>query len=97
MPAYVVIDLDITDPEGFQQYVEGVDPLIEQAGARNLLVDENPLLLEGDWRPSRLVVHEFPSKAAAQEFWDAPAYQPLKALRRKHSTLSVVVGESVSA
>ncbi|WP_031070853.1 DUF1330 domain-containing protein [Streptomyces sp. NRRL S-118] len=92
MSAYIVIDLDIRDAEGFRRYVELVTPLMDQAGARNLVVDEAPVVLEGDWRPSTLVVHEFPDLAAAQAFWDAPEYQPLKSLRRDHSSVRVVVG-----
>ncbi|MGW0248685.1 DUF1330 domain-containing protein [Nocardia goodfellowii] len=94
MTAYVVIDLDIADPEGFQQYIDGVTPLIDKAGGSNLLIDDNTLVLEGDWRPSTLVIHQFASKAALQRFWDSPEYQPLKEIRRKYSTVRVVAGES---
>lgn len=94
MPAYVVIDLSIADPAGFQEYVDGVMPLLEKASARNLLVDDSVLVLEGDWTPSTLVVHEFADRAAAQEFWDSPEYQPYKELRRRYSTVKVVVGEA---
>jgi uncharacterized protein (DUF1330 family) len=97
MTAYVVIDLDVTDPTAFQEYIDGVTPLIEAAGARNLLIDDNPVVLEGDWKPATLVLHEFPSRAALQTFWDSPEYQPLKALRRTCSTVKVVAGESPEA
>ncbi|MER7577147.1 DUF1330 domain-containing protein [Streptomyces sp. NPDC057806] len=96
MTAYVVIDLDVTDPAAFQKYIDGVTPLIEEAGARNLLIDDNPAVLEGDWKPATLVLHEFPSRAALQTFWDSPRYQPFKALRRTCSTVKVVAGENVS-
>jgi uncharacterized protein (DUF1330 family) len=94
MAAYVVIDLDIADQAGFQQYVDGVTPLIEKAGARNVLTDGDALVLEGDWTPPTLVIHEFRDRAAVREFWDSPEYQPLKELRRKYSTVKVVVGET---
>ncbi|MEV5313673.1 MULTISPECIES: DUF1330 domain-containing protein [unclassified Streptomyces] len=94
MTAYAVIDLDIADPDGFQQYIDGVTPLIERAGGHNVLIDDDALVLEGDWRPATLVIHQFASKAALQEFWDSPEYQPLKELRRRYSTVKVVVGES---
>ncbi|PWK83139.1 uncharacterized protein (DUF1330 family) [Lentzea atacamensis] len=94
MTAYVVIDLDIADEEGFQQYVDSVLPLIEKTGARNLLVDTKPLVLEGDWGPRTLVIHEYPSKEAVEEFWNSEEYQPLKELRRRYSTVKVVVSES---
>src|SRR5262245_33678800 len=93
MTAYVVIDLEITDYDAFMQYVDGVTPLIEAAGGRVLLMDNNPTVLEGDWKPARLVLHEFPSRAVLQAFHDSPQYQPLKALRHRSSTAQIVVGE----
>ncbi|ONI75834.1 hypothetical protein BWI15_08465 [Kribbella sp. ALI-6-A] len=94
MSAYVVIDLDIADAEGFQQYIDGVNPLIERVGARNVLVDPESQTLEGDWHPPTLVIHEFPSKQAILDFWNSPEYQPFKELRRKYSTVKVVVAEA---
>jgi uncharacterized protein (DUF1330 family) len=94
MPAYVVIDLNVADPAGFQQYVDGVMPLLEKAGGRNVLTDADALVLEGDWTPPTLVIHEFEDRAAVQAFWDSPEYQPLKDLRRKYSTVKVVVGQT---
>jgi uncharacterized protein (DUF1330 family) len=94
MTAYVVIDLDIADAEGFQQYVDGVTPLIEKSGARNLIIDAEPLVLEGGWSPRTLVIHEFESKQAVEEFWNSPEYEPFKQLRRRYSTVQVVVGEA---
>jgi uncharacterized protein (DUF1330 family) len=94
MTAYAVIDLNIADEEGFQQYVDGVRPLIEKSGARNIFIDDKPLVLEGDWTPRTLVIHEFESKEAVQRFWDSPEYQPFKQLRRRYSTVRVVVGEA---
>ena len=94
MAAYVVIDLDVADQEGFQQYVDGVMPLMDKFGGRNVLVDADALVLEGDWTPPALVIHEFADRAAVQEFWDSPEYQPLTELRRRYSTVRVVVGET---
>ncbi|MDQ1043017.1 DUF1330 domain-containing protein [Streptomyces sp. V4I2] len=88
MPAFIVIDIDVTDPAGFQQYVAGIVPLMERAGARRVLAAGDAVALEGDWKPSILVVLEFPSEAAVQEFWDSEEYQPLKELRRKSSTVA---------
>lgn len=94
MTAYVVIDLNVADPAGFQQYVDEVMPLLEKAGGRNVLTDADALVPEGDWTPPTLVIHEFADRAAAQAFWDSPEYQPLKDLRRKYSTVKVVVGQT---
>lgn len=92
MTAHVVIELAVQDPEGFQQYVDRVGPLIERAGGRTVLLDPSVVVLEGDWRPPVLVIHEFPGMTEVQAFWDSPEYAPLKDLRRHHATVKVVVG-----
>ncbi|MDZ5446948.1 DUF1330 domain-containing protein [Micromonospora sp. 4G57] len=94
MTAYVVIDLDIATQDGFREYVEGAGPLIERFGGRNIVTDDNALVLEGDWTPPTVVIHEFPDRETVQRFWDSPEYQPLKELRRKHSTVKVVVAQN---
>jgi uncharacterized protein (DUF1330 family) len=92
MSAYVIIDLDIADPEGFQPYADQVGPLLEKAGARNLFFDADVMVMEGDWKPSQLIIFEFPDEEAVQNFWNSPEYQPLKELRRQYSTAKVIVG-----
>jgi uncharacterized protein (DUF1330 family) len=91
MTAYVVVDLDISDPEGFQQYIDGVGPLIDKAGGRNLTTDPHAVVLEGDWKPPVLIIHEFPDKDAVEKFWNSPEYAPYKELRRRYSSVKVVV------
>jgi len=53
------------------------------------------MVIEGDWKPTRLVIFEFPSQAAAQSFYVSPAYQSLKALRQEASHANIVGVEGV--
>lgn len=94
MPAYVVMDIDVHDPQGFGHYVEQATPLIARFGGRNLLLDLNPSVLEGKWEPSSLVIQEFPDADAVRRWWDSPEYQPLKVLRRQYSAVDLVVGRT---
>ncbi len=91
MTAYVVIELDVLNAKGFQEYIGGVGPLIEQMGGHTLVSDADVTVLEGEWTPASLVIHAFSTKEDVQRFWDSAAYEPLKLLRRKHSTVKVVV------
>ncbi|MFI5842587.1 DUF1330 domain-containing protein [Catenuloplanes sp. NPDC051500] len=96
MTAYLVIDLDITDPAGFQEYGRQVVPMIEAAGGRRLAASSDPLVLEGGWAPSRVVMYEFADRETVQRFWNSAEYEPLKELRRKHATVSAIVVDGVS-
>ena len=69
MSAYLVIDINIKGLVGFMRYVEQVQPLIKKHGGRYLVEGEKPVVVQ-DWRktPERMVVLEFPTRAAAQAF-----------------------------
>jgi uncharacterized protein (DUF1330 family) len=84
MAAYVIVDItSMKDPDGLQRYREQVLPLIEEHGGRYLAVTDAIQTLEGTWTPGFMAILEFDSMEHAQEFYDCPAYQPLKALRQQ--------------
>ena len=94
MAAYVIVQLEITDPEGFAEYREKVGPQIEKHGGRYIVRGAEVENLEGEWDPGRLVILEFPTLEDAQRFYEAEEYQPLLALRKRtaNTVLSIVEG-----
>jgi uncharacterized protein (DUF1330 family) len=79
---YALFDVRaVTDPERLDQYRAGVLATVEQFGGRYLTVGGRSEGLEGHWRPSFVVLIEFPSLAQARRWYDSPAYRELKALR----------------
>ncbi len=82
MPAYYIGAHDIGDQTAFAEYIKRVVPMIERFGGRYLTKGDAHRILEGDWRPERLVIIEFPDMAALNAWFDAPEYRPLKALRQ---------------
>ncbi|MDE1999410.1 MAG: DUF1330 domain-containing protein, partial [Burkholderiales bacterium] len=64
MSAFVIFDVDIRDPERYQDFIRGVKPAIESAGARYLVRGGAHKVHEGDWSPRRIVLIEFPSVQA---------------------------------
>ena len=85
MPAYVLAEIEITNPDGYRQYTAQVVPTIEKYGGRFLHRGGPVTPLEGDWPPRRRVIIEFPSVEAARRWWDSPEYAGPKALRRANS------------
>ncbi|TMJ65525.1 MAG: DUF1330 domain-containing protein [Alphaproteobacteria bacterium] len=59
-----------------------VVPKIERHGGRYLTRAGTHEVLEGDWRPNRVVIIEFPDMAAIRAWYGSPEYQPLIALRQ---------------
>ena len=86
MVAYYIGEHKITNADVFEDYLRQVIPMIERFGGRYLTRANSHEVLEGEWRPNRVVIIEFPSKAAIKAWYEAPDYQPLIALRRSAAT-----------
>ena len=93
MPAYVLAEIEITNPDGYREYTRVVAPTIEKYGGR-FLVRSNPAhVLEGEWPERRRVLIEFPTLDAARKWWDSPEYAKPKSLRRANSTGRLILFE----
>jgi uncharacterized protein (DUF1330 family) len=90
MSAYVIFDVEIRDPVRFQDFMAGVKPAIEAAGARYLARGGAHTVHEGDWEPRRIVLLEFPSIEAWETFYNGEVYQGLKSIRDECSSARLV-------
>ena len=95
MAAYVIFDVEIRDAGAYRTFMEGVKPALEAAGARYLARGGEHHVYEGDWQPRRIVVIEFPSMAAWNDFYDGPTYQGLKSVRDGCSSARLVAVEGI--
>ena len=95
MPAYVIVDIDVTDPERYEQYKAAVPATLAAADGRFLVRGGGITILEGDWQPSRLVVLEFESITAAERWYESAAYQAAKKLREGGATMRMVAVQGV--
>ena len=90
MTAYVIFDVEISDPIRYQEFMTGVKPALEQAGAKYLARGGEHKVYEGDWEPRRIVLVEFPSVDAWESFYSGSTYQRLKAIRDECSSARLV-------
>jgi uncharacterized protein (DUF1330 family) len=90
MAAYVIFDVEIRDSARYGEFMNGVKPALEEAGARYLVRGGAHKVHEGDWEPRRLVVIEFPSLDAWEKFYNGPVYQGLKNIRDEVSSARLV-------
>jgi uncharacterized protein (DUF1330 family) len=95
MAAYVVGDLEITDPVAYEEYRKQVPAIIAAHGGRYVVRGGASEVLSGQWQPKRMVVLEFPSVAAVKAFWDSPEYKPLRAIRERASKSNLVLVEGI--
>ena len=93
MAAYILAQLDVTDPEDFARYREMVPSSIEQFGGRYIVRGGKVETLEGDWSPSRLVIIQFDSAEQARAWWASEEYAEAKALRQACANTQLIVAE----
>jgi uncharacterized protein (DUF1330 family) len=97
MPAYLVADIEVTDPEGYAEYRRTVGASIAAFGGRFLARGGRTESLEGTWQPKRLVIVEFASMERLQAWYESPEYAPALALRKRASVSSLVLTEGIPA
>ena len=80
-PAYLIAMVNVTDAQRYAQYAQRTPAAIAQFGGRFIVRGGQTKVLEGDQRPGRVVVIEFPSFQTAQQFYHSPQYQEAKSFR----------------
>jgi uncharacterized protein (DUF1330 family) len=95
MPAYVIVETDIHDPEQYEQYKTASPGAVAAGGGRFVVRGGELAVLEGDWRPSRLVVLEFEDLEAAKRWYASERYQEAKKLRDGAARLNMVAVQGV--
>ena len=96
MAAYLIVDVaDIHDEQTYAAYRSRVSPGLLRAGGRYLARGAPVDVLEGDWRPGRLVVVRFDSREAARRWWTSPEYAELKQMRQAATRTNMVLVDGV--
>jgi len=95
MPAYVIVETDVRDAEQYEHYKAASPGAIAAGGGRFVVRGGEIAVLEGDWRPGRLVVLEFEDLDAAKRWYDSPEYRDAKRLREGAATLHMVAVEGL--
>ena len=95
MPGYVIGNINVTDPEAFEQYRGMVPATIAAYGGKYLVRGGVAEVVEGDWNPNRLVILEFESVQRAKEWYNSPEYTPAKAIRLKASSGDLLFVEGI--
>ncbi|HSZ94988.1 MAG TPA: DUF1330 domain-containing protein [Bradyrhizobium sp.] len=93
MSAYAIFDVDIRDMAKYQEFMAGVKPALEKAGAR-YLARGGKQVYEGDWSPRRIVLLE-PSLEAFETFYHGETYRSLKSIRDACSSARLVSVEGL--
>ena len=93
MPAYIIAQINVTDPAKYQEYVKLAGPAGAKYGGKFLVRGGSKTVLEGDIPFSRIVIQEFTDATAAKKFYDSPEYQAARKHRLGAADFHMVIVE----
>ena len=91
MSAYVIVDIDVSNPEEYEDYIQKAPASIALYGGKYLARGGKTEVLEGSWVPKRLVILEFECVERAKAWLESPEYQPARQIRHRTATTNMVV------
>lgn len=91
MSAYIIVNIDVTDPEPYERYKSMAHAAVTAYGGRYIVRGGPAERLEGSWEPKRVVVLEFPDAARAKAWWSSEEYRPAKALREASARSDMIL------
>lgn len=95
MAAYVVVDIEVTEPVEYEEYRKLAQATVTAYGGRYVVRGGAVEVLEGDWMPHRLVVLEFESVAQAQAWYASKEYTAATEVRLRTAQTNMILVEGV--
>ena len=86
MKAYLVLDLTVNDFGRFKKYIAEIPAFIAKHSGNYIVQGVQPTTIEGDWKPERMVIIEFPERGKAEAFLGDPEIQDLFKVRHTTTT-----------
>jgi len=96
MPAYVIVQIEVTNPTQYEKYKELAPAVVRQYGGRYLVRGQPVETLEGSWSPRRFVILEFDSIQKAKAWWNSAEYREPKRLRQASTRTEMICVEGIS-
>jgi uncharacterized protein (DUF1330 family) len=93
--AYVIVEIDIVDPVGYEEYKKLASATVEKYGGKYIVRGGTAETLEGDWEPKRVVVLEFESTQRAKEWLNCKDYREPRKMRHRTARTKMILVEGV--
>jgi len=93
MKAYLVLDFSVNDLGGFKKYIAEIPAFIARHSGKYIVRGVVPTTIEGDWKPERMVILEFPQRENAEAFLSDPDVKDLFEVRHTTTTSKLVLVE----
>jgi uncharacterized protein (DUF1330 family) len=95
MVSYVIVEIEITDPVGYEKYKGLAGATVEKYGGKYIVRGGKTEVLEGDWKPKRIVILEFPTLERAKEWLNSDEYREPRKMRHRTAKTNMLAIEGV--
>ena len=95
MPAYVIVEIDIRDLAGYEEYKKLASATVEKYGGKYVIRGGRTEVLEGDWKPKRIVVLQFESAQRAKDWLNSEEYREPRKMRHRTARTNMILVEGV--
>lgn len=95
MSAYVIADITVTDADQMVKYREWSSKAAAEFGANFIVRGGAITVFEGDWKPSRVVILQFPDSDTAKKWYASETYQHAISLRKNAGVMRMVMVDGV--
>jgi uncharacterized protein (DUF1330 family) len=95
MSAYVIVEIEITDPVGYEEYKNLAGATVKKYGGRYIVRGGAAEVLEGDWTPKRIVILEFESMQRAKEWLHCEEYSEPRKMRHRTAKTNMILVDGV--
>lgn len=95
MAAYIIVNIEITDPGRYKEYIKVAPASIAKFGGKYLVRGGLAEKLEGAWEPRRVVILEFDTFENAKAWWSCEAYSAPKKLRQSAAITNMILVKGI--
>lgn len=91
MAAYLIVEIEILDPVGYEEYKKHASATVHEYGGKYLVRGGKTEVLEGNWTPKRIVILEFPSVERAKEWLNCEEDREPRKMRHATARTNMIV------
>ena len=91
MSGYVISNIDVKNPEAYEEYIDKVKPIVEKFGGEYLVIAGEYKVIDGEWKYPRTIIIKFSSYEKALEWYNSEEYQPVKPIRLANSVANGII------
>jgi len=95
MSAYFIIQINVTNPENYKEYLDNVTAIVHKFGGEYIVRGGKSENVEGNWPYKRTVVLKFPSYEMIKKWHASDEYKPIKKIRQDNSEGNAIIIDGV--